>query len=100
MTVARAGASSLGEFPAARLPAILAPLASVNQMDNAQALAKRGAAVIIEDEDLEAKLATTVLELLAKPAQLQAMSEAMAGLARPHAAAAIATEIVRLAQER
>ncbi len=100
LTVARAGASSLGEFPAARLPAILAPLASVNQMDNAQALAKRGAAVIIEDQDLEAKLATTVVELLAKPVQLQAMSKAMAGLARPHAAEAIATEIVRLAQER
>jgi len=100
LTVARAGASSLGEFPAAKLPAVLAPLASVNQMDNAQALAKRGAAVIIEDKDLEAKLAPTVLDLLAKPAHLQAMSDAMAGLARPHAAAAIATEIVRLAQER
>jgi UDP-N-acetylglucosamine--N-acetylmuramyl-(pentapeptide) pyrophosphoryl-undecaprenol N-acetylglucosamine transferase len=100
LTVARAGASSLGEFPAARLPAILAPLASVNQMDNAQALAKRGAAVIIEDQDLEAKLATTVVGLLAKPLQLQAMSDAMAGLARPQAAKAIATEIVRLAQER
>ena len=100
LTVARAGASSLGEFPVARLPAVLAPLASVNQMDNAQALAKRGAAVIIEDKDLEAKLATTVLELLAKPVQLQAMSEAMAGLARPHAAEAIATQIAGLAQER
>jgi UDP-N-acetylglucosamine--N-acetylmuramyl-(pentapeptide) pyrophosphoryl-undecaprenol N-acetylglucosamine transferase len=100
LTVARAGASSLGEFPAAKLPAVLAPLASVNQMDNAQALAKRGAAVIIEDEDLEAKLVPTVLDLLAKPPQLQAMSKAMAGLARPHAAEAIATEIVRLAQER
>ena len=100
LTVARAGASSLGEFPAARLPAILAPLASVNQMDNAQALAKRGAAVIIEDKDLEAKLAPALVGLLAKPVQLQAMSEAMAGLARPHAAEAIAAEIVRLAQER
>ena len=100
LTVARAGASSLGEFPVAKLPAVLAPLASVNQMDNAQALAQRGAAVIIEDKDLEAKLATTVLELLAMPAQLQAMSEAMAGLARPHAAEAVAAEIARLAQER
>ena len=99
LTVARAGASALGEFPAARLPAILAPLASVNQMDNAQALAKRGAAVIIEDKDLDAKLAGTLLELLAKPAQLQAMGEAMAGLARPQAAEAIASEVARLAQE-
>ena len=90
----------MGEFPAARLPAVLAPLASVNQMDNAQALAKRGAAVIVEDKDLEAKLADTVLGLLGTSGQLQAMSEAMAGLARPHAAAAIAAEIVRLAQER
>jgi UDP-N-acetylglucosamine--N-acetylmuramyl-(pentapeptide) pyrophosphoryl-undecaprenol N-acetylglucosamine transferase len=69
-------------------------------MDNAQALARRGAAVIVGDEELEAKLAPTVLDLLAKPAELQAMSEAMAGLARPHAAEAIATEIESLAQER
>jgi UDP-N-acetylglucosamine:LPS N-acetylglucosamine transferase len=100
LTVARAGASTLGEFPVAKLPAVLAPYAGVNQMDNAQALARRGAAVIVVDAELEVKLAPTVLDLLAKPAQLQAMTEAMAGLARPHAAEAIATEIVSLAQER
>ncbi len=100
LTIARAGASALGEFPAAKLPALLAPYAGVNQMDNAQALARRGAAVIVVDEELEAKLAPTVLDLLANPAQLQAMSVAMAELARPQAAAAIAAEIVRLAQER
>ena len=42
LTVARAGASILGEFPVARLPAILAPYGGVNQMDNAEALARRG----------------------------------------------------------
>jgi UDP-N-acetylglucosamine--N-acetylmuramyl-(pentapeptide) pyrophosphoryl-undecaprenol N-acetylglucosamine transferase len=99
LTVARAGASTLGEFPIARLPAVLVPYSGVNQIDNAQALTRRGAAMIVSDEELEAKLASTVLDLLAKPAQLKAMSEAMAGLARPHAAEAIATEIVRLAQE-
>jgi UDP-N-acetylglucosamine--N-acetylmuramyl-(pentapeptide) pyrophosphoryl-undecaprenol N-acetylglucosamine transferase len=99
LTVARAGASTLGEFPIARLPAVLVPYSGVNQIDNAQALTRRGAAMIVNDEELEAKLASTVLDLLAKPAQLKAMSEAMAGLARPHAAEAIATEIVRLAQE-
>jgi UDP-N-acetylglucosamine--N-acetylmuramyl-(pentapeptide) pyrophosphoryl-undecaprenol N-acetylglucosamine transferase len=100
LTVARAGASTLGEFPVAKLPAILAPYAGVNQMDNAQALARRGAAVIVTDEELESRLAPTVLDVLANPAQLRTMSEAMAGLARPYAAEAIAAEIVRLAQER
>lgn len=100
LTVARAGASTLGEFPAAKLPAVLAPYSGVNQMENAQALAKRGAAVIVTDDELEAKLAATVLDLFGQPARLQAMSEAMTEMARPHAAEAIATEIVRLGQER
>ena len=39
LTVARAGASILGEFPVAHLPAVLAPYEGVNQMDNARALA-------------------------------------------------------------
>jgi uncharacterized membrane protein required for colicin V production len=60
LTVARAGASTLGEFPVARLPSILAPLHSVNQMDNAQVLASRGAAVIVEDVDLPQQLGPTV----------------------------------------
>jgi UDP-N-acetylglucosamine--N-acetylmuramyl-(pentapeptide) pyrophosphoryl-undecaprenol N-acetylglucosamine transferase len=100
LTVARAGASTLGEFPVAGLPAILAPYAGVNQMDNAQALATRGAAVIVLDEDLPEKLAPTVLDILGSPARLDAMRAAMAGLARPDAAAAIAAQIVRLAQEK
>jgi UDP-N-acetylglucosamine--N-acetylmuramyl-(pentapeptide) pyrophosphoryl-undecaprenol N-acetylglucosamine transferase len=100
LTVARAGASSLGEFPAAGLPAVLAPYAGVNQMDNAQALAARGAAVIVRDEELGAKLAPTVLEILGQPDKLGAMRAAMAGLARPQAAQAIADEIMRLAEKR
>lgn len=99
LSVARAGASSLGEFPAAGLPAILVPLMSVNQLDNAQALAGRGAAVIVRDEELGAKLAPTVIDLLSHHDQLAAMRSAMAGLARPQAAQAIAAEIIRLGTE-
>jgi UDP-N-acetylglucosamine--N-acetylmuramyl-(pentapeptide) pyrophosphoryl-undecaprenol N-acetylglucosamine transferase len=97
LTVARAGASSLGEFPAAGLPAVLAPYAGVNQMDNAQALAQRGATVIVRDEELGARLAPTVIDILSDADKLQAMRSAMAGLARPQAAQAIAAEIMRLA---
>jgi UDP-N-acetylglucosamine--N-acetylmuramyl-(pentapeptide) pyrophosphoryl-undecaprenol N-acetylglucosamine transferase len=99
LTVARAGASALGEFPAAGLPAVLAPYAGVNQMDNAQALAERGAAVIVRDEELGAWLAPTVADLLMDTGKLQGMRSAMAGLARPQAAEAIAAEIMRLATE-
>ena len=97
--LARAGASALGEFPAAGLPAVLAPYAGVNQMDNAQALAGRGAAVIVRDEELSGRLAPTVLDLLRHADKLAAMRAAMASLARPQAAQAIAAEIVRLGTE-
>jgi UDP-N-acetylglucosamine--N-acetylmuramyl-(pentapeptide) pyrophosphoryl-undecaprenol N-acetylglucosamine transferase len=75
----------------------LVPLIGVNQMDNAQALARRGAAVIVVDEELEAKLAPTVLELLGDSRRLAAMREEMKMLARPQAAQRIAEEIKRLA---
>jgi UDP-N-acetylglucosamine--N-acetylmuramyl-(pentapeptide) pyrophosphoryl-undecaprenol N-acetylglucosamine transferase len=97
LTVARAGASALGEFPAAGLPAILAPYSGVNQMDNAQALERRGAAVIVVDEELEARLGATVVELLSDAQRLQVMREEMKNLARPYAAQHIADEIKRLA---
>lgn len=97
LSVARAGASTLGEFPVARLPSILAPLHSVNQMDNALALVRRGGAVVIEDQELPAKLVPTVAQLLADPARLEAMRNALAQMATPNAAAKIAAEIMQLA---
>jgi len=98
LSIARAGASTLGEFPVAKLPSILAPLHSVNQMDNAQALAGRGGAVIIEDDDLPSQLAPTVAHLLGEPTILRTMETALAAMATPEAAAKIAEEIVRLAK--
>lgn len=99
LSVARAGASTLGEFPVCRLPSVLAPLHSVNQADNAQALAGRGGAVVIEDTDLPAQLAPTVAKLLTDPARRQIMEMALAQLAQPGAALHIAEEIVRLTQQ-
>ena len=92
LTVARAGASSIGEFPVAHLPAVLVPLphAGVNQDANARLLAGRGAAVVVDDQRLEQELTPTVTGLLTDPTRLAEMTTAASGLAKPDAAAAIA----------
>lgn len=99
LTVARAGASILGEFPVAGLPAILAPLpfAGVNQLQNAQILERHGAAVIVEDSELGSRLGPAVTALLGNRDRLLRMEKAVRLLARPDAARHIAHELERLA---
>ncbi|MGL4651311.1 MAG: UDP-N-acetylglucosamine--N-acetylmuramyl-(pentapeptide) pyrophosphoryl-undecaprenol N-acetylglucosamine transferase, partial [Caldilineaceae bacterium] len=96
LSVARAGASTLGEFPVAHLPSILAPLVGVNQQANAELLAQRGGAVILSDEVLAEYLAPTLTELLTDAPRRSRMEEALTSLARPHAALAIAQQVVAL----
>lgn len=98
LCVARAGASVLGELPVARLPAILVPLpfAGVNQRPNAQSLAEQGAALVVEDDALGQELAPALLSLLQDEARRRGMESALAALAKPNAAAAIAQELHRL----
>jgi UDP-N-acetylglucosamine--N-acetylmuramyl-(pentapeptide) pyrophosphoryl-undecaprenol N-acetylglucosamine transferase len=99
--VTRAGASVLGELPLFGLPAILVPYPHAwrYQEVNADYLAGRGAAVVLRDEDLQARLSPMILELLDDPARRNSMAEASRRLARPGAAREIAGEIERLARE-
>ena len=95
LVVARAGASTLGEFPALSLPSVLVPYPHSGQHQdvNADFLVARGAAVKIADAELNAKLGDVVIALLQDPAKMQQMREAAASLARPDAAARIAQEL-------
>jgi UDP-N-acetylglucosamine--N-acetylmuramyl-(pentapeptide) pyrophosphoryl-undecaprenol N-acetylglucosamine transferase len=98
LVVARAGASSLGEFPFFGLPAVLVPYPHAwrYQKVNADYLAERGAAVIVKDELLGTDLLPVVRDLLENPAKRAAMSRAMKSLAHPQAAQALAGQILQL----
>jgi UDP-N-acetylglucosamine--N-acetylmuramyl-(pentapeptide) pyrophosphoryl-undecaprenol N-acetylglucosamine transferase len=102
LVVSRAGASVLGEYPQFGLPAILAPYpyAWRYQRVNADALAQRGAAVVLEDADLGAQLLPRVQELMGNPARREIMRQAMRALAQPQAAGAIARILIELAGAR
>jgi UDP-N-acetylglucosamine--N-acetylmuramyl-(pentapeptide) pyrophosphoryl-undecaprenol N-acetylglucosamine transferase len=97
LVLARAG-GSVFEMAAAHRPAILVPYpyaAGRHQHANAAWMADAGAAVVIEDSDLEPQtLAGTVSDLLGDDERLERMSAASADLARPDAAERIAAEIL------
>lgn len=100
LAVMRAGASTLGELPAAGLPAVLVPgvYEGWDQSPNARYLEERGAAVVLENGRLDG-LTDTVRRLLADPARREAMREALRALARPDAAHDIA-RLIRDAAEK
>lgn len=100
LIVSRAGASTLGEYPLFGLPAILVPYpyAWRYQKVNASYLEDRGAAVILQDEDLDAKLLDQVTALMGNRKKLIRMSRAMSALATPEAAFKIAAMISEMAE--
>lgn len=98
LVVTRAGASTLGELPAAGTPAILVPgeYEGWSQAPNAEFLQSEGAAVMLRNADL-AQLGTTVMSLLDDPARLASMRDAARRLARPDAARDIARLLIEVA---
>ncbi|MCW5876652.1 MAG: UDP-N-acetylglucosamine--N-acetylmuramyl-(pentapeptide) pyrophosphoryl-undecaprenol N-acetylglucosamine transferase [Anaerolineales bacterium] len=98
LAVCRAGASTLGELPRFGLPAVLVPIPFKEHLQhvNAGYLQTQGAALVLADEEMPARLAQTVTELMQDKPRLQKLAAAMAVLAAPGAAAEIAGHLRRL----
>jgi UDP-N-acetylglucosamine--N-acetylmuramyl-(pentapeptide) pyrophosphoryl-undecaprenol N-acetylglucosamine transferase len=100
LVLARAG-GSVFELAAAGRPAILVPYphaAARHQHSNADWMARAGAAVVIEDSQLEPlRLAELVGSLLGDPERLRRMAAASRSLARPDAAGRVADEVMAAA---
>jgi UDP-N-acetylglucosamine--N-acetylmuramyl-(pentapeptide) pyrophosphoryl-undecaprenol N-acetylglucosamine transferase len=101
LVVCRSGASTVAEIAAAGKPAIFVPFpraADDHQRVNAEALARHGAAVVVEESKLEGVwLAETIAALLQDPHRLRQMSQAARELAHPDAARDIAAMAARVA---
>jgi UDP-N-acetylglucosamine--N-acetylmuramyl-(pentapeptide) pyrophosphoryl-undecaprenol N-acetylglucosamine transferase len=100
LVVCRSGASTVAEITAAGKPAIFVPFpraADDHQRVNAEALAREGAAVVVEESKLEGVwLVETIAALLGDPRRLEAMSAAARELAHPNAARDIAAMAAKI----
>lgn len=99
LVVARSGASFLTEAAAVGLPSILVPYpyaADDHQTANANVFEKAGAAVLIQERDLNGEsLATLARSILENPTRRQSMAIAASSLAIPDAAQRLRDTILR-----
>ncbi len=100
LALCRSGASTLGELPVTATPAVLVPFPdpAVHQHENAEYLAKHGAAVVVADAELPERLNTVLFTLLGDRAHLHDMAKNCAALARPDAAGALGELLSRYAE--
>lgn len=101
LAIARAGASTLAELAAAGRPVILVPLPIAtddHQSANAAAVTVAGAGWTLSQAAFTPDvLAERLQALMCEPGRLRSASEAARGLGRPHAAAALADLVERVA---
>ncbi len=98
LIVCRAGAITVSELCAAGVPSLLVPLVvstTAHQRDNAELLARHGAALHLPQAGFSAQALAGQLQSLTRE-RLLAMAEAARALARPQAAARVADELERL----
>jgi UDP-N-acetylmuramate--alanine ligase len=99
LVVSRAGAGSVSEFCLLKKPVILIPSPNVaedHQTKNAQAVADKGAAVMLADREAETQLVDSILNLIHDTERLRTLGERIARLAQPHSAELVVDEMLKL----
>jgi UDP-N-acetylglucosamine--N-acetylmuramyl-(pentapeptide) pyrophosphoryl-undecaprenol N-acetylglucosamine transferase len=104
LVMARSGASTVAELAAAGKPALLVPFAAAadeHQKRNAEAMVEAGAAVMLQEPDLDipGNLLNVLTGLLTDPGRLAAMASAARTQAHPAAAERIADRLASLAAQ-
>jgi len=95
----RSGATTIAELTRLGKPAILAPYphaAANHQEFNAQAIVDAGAAVMVKDDELQAKALSAVKDILLNDGTRKAMSEKSSRLGNPEAGREIAKKVLAL----
>jgi UDP-N-acetylglucosamine--N-acetylmuramyl-(pentapeptide) pyrophosphoryl-undecaprenol N-acetylglucosamine transferase len=103
LVLARAGATTIAELAAVGKPSILVPLptaADDHQRVNAVAMERAGAAAMILDADLDAKLFGEITALIRDGGRLATMAANVARMAIPDADEKIARRVLELATRR
>ena len=105
LVMARSGASTVAELASAGKPSLLIPFAAAadnHQRSNAEVMVNAGAAVMIEEHQINQSegqpnlLLETLRDLLADPARLQSMAQQARTQAHPAAAERIADRLISL----
>ncbi len=101
--VSRAGASTISEIQIAGMVSVLVPSPNVaedHQRHNAEALANRGAAVMVLDRDCREGLAGAVTSLLADPERRASISREAKAMALPGADDLIAERLLYIVKNK
>jgi UDP-N-acetylglucosamine--N-acetylmuramyl-(pentapeptide) pyrophosphoryl-undecaprenol N-acetylglucosamine transferase len=101
LLLARAGATTIAELLALGIPSILVPSPNVaenHQYFNAKSLAKNNSAILVEDHNMKAELADTVIITITDGNKLKQLSVNAIASARPNAAEVIARNAIKYAE--
>jgi len=102
LVISRAGASSISELCLLEKPVILVPSPNVaedHQTQNALALVRKNAAIMIKDADAREQLVPEALNLIQDDEKLRNLSQNIVNLAQKNSASRIVDEVMKLIRQ-